>query len=65
MTGLYSINLAITGNKANLPIFSQDTIFENAWISGLPPVLAEYSTPLLLLLIVLAVKAEHQIRLPS
>ena len=56
MTGLYSINLAITGNKANLPIFSQDTIFENAWISGLPPALADYSTPLILLLIVLVVK---------
>ena len=56
MTGLYSINLAITGNKANLPIFSQDTIFENTWISGLPPALADYSTPLILLLIVLVVK---------
>ena len=33
MTGLYSINLAITGNKANLPIFSQETIFENEFIS--------------------------------
>lgn len=56
MTGLYSINLAITGNKANLPIFSQETIFENEFISSLPEGIQEYSTVILLLLIVLVVK---------
>lgn len=56
MTGLYSINLAITGNKANLPIFSQDTIFENPFIDGLPSAVSEYSTVLILFLIVLVVK---------
>lgn len=56
MTGLYSINLAITGNKANLPIFSQETIFENEFISSLPEGVQEYSTVILLLLIVLVVK---------
>ena len=29
MTALYSLNLRITGDKANLPIFSRDTIFDN------------------------------------
>lgn len=29
MTGLYSINLAIAGDKSNLPIFGQNTIFDN------------------------------------
>ncbi len=56
MTGLYSINLRITGNKANLPIFSQETIFENSFISSLPEAAQEYSTVVILFLIVLAVK---------
>lgn len=56
MTALYSINLRITGNKANLPIFSQETIFENAFLDTLPPSLLDYSTVLILLAIVLAVK---------
>ncbi len=56
MTALYSINLSITDNKANLPIFSQETIFENAFIDGLAKPLSEYSTVIILLLIVLVVK---------
>ena len=35
MTGLYSINLAIAGDKANIPIFGQKTIFENEFIARL------------------------------
>lgn len=56
MTGLYSINLAITGNKANLPIFSQETIFENETLLALPTVLQSYSTLLILFVIVFFVK---------
>lgn len=56
MTGLYSINLAITGNKANLPIFSQETIFENEFISSLPSAVQDYSNVIILFLIVLVVK---------
>lgn len=56
MTALYSINLRITGNKANLPIFSQETIFENAFLDTLPPGFLDYSTILILLVIILAVK---------
>lgn len=56
MTALYSINLRITGNKATLPIFSQETIFENSFLDSLPPGLFDYSTILILLVIVLAVK---------
>ena len=56
MTGLYSINLAITGNKANLPIFSKDTIFENEFILGLPDAISDYTTVMILFLIVLVVK---------
>ena len=36
MTALYSINLRIAG-KANLPIFSQETIFDNAFLQGIIP----------------------------
>ena len=56
MTALYSLNLRITGDKANLPIFSQDTIFDNEFVYGLPSPLNEFSTVLILLLIVAAVK---------
>ena len=36
MTALYSINLRIAG-KANLPIFSKETIFENAFLEAVVP----------------------------
>ena len=56
MTALYSLNLRITGDKANLPIFSRDTIFDNEFVYGLPYPLNEFSTVVILLLIVAAVK---------
>lgn len=56
MTALYSINLRIAG-KANLPIFSKDTIFENGlWESVVPEALAPYLEVILLLVIVLICK---------
>ena len=36
MTALYSINLRIAG-KANLPIFSKETIFSNSFLTGVVP----------------------------
>ena len=56
MTALYSLNLRITGDKANLPIFSRDTIFDNEFVYRLPSPLNEFSTVVILLLIVAAVK---------
>ena len=56
MTALYSLNLRITGDKANLPIFSRNTIFDNEFVYGLPSPLNESSTVVILLLIVAAVK---------
>ena len=56
MTAMYSLNLRITGDKANLPIFSRDTIFDNEFVYGLPSPLNEFSTVVILLLIVAAVK---------
>ena len=56
MTALYSLNLRITGDKANLPIFSRDTIFDNEFVYGLPSPLNEFSTVVILLLIVASVK---------
>lgn len=56
MTALYSLNLRITGDKANLPIFSKDTIFDNEFIYGLPSPFGEFSTVIILLLIVVVVK---------
>ena len=49
MTALYSLNLRITGDKANLPIFSRDTIFDNEFVYGLPSPLNEFSTVVILL----------------
>lgn len=56
MTALYSLNLRITGDKANLPIFSKETIFDNEFVYGLPSPLGEFSTVIILLLIVVVVK---------
>ena len=52
-TGLYTINLAVMGFSSNLSIFGTDTVF--TLFSGLHPVLSEWGTVLLLLLIVLFV----------
>ena len=52
-TGLYTINLAVMGFSSNLSIFGTDTVF--TLFSGVHPVLSEWGTVLLLLLIVLFV----------
>lgn len=57
MTALYSLNLRIAGGKANLPIFSQETIFDNARLSQMvPEALVPYTNTILLLIIVLICK---------
>lgn len=57
MTALYSLNLRIAGGKANLPIFSQETIFENKWLSSVVPAsIAPYTVVIILLLIVVVCK---------
>ena len=55
MTGLYSVNLNIAG-KANVPLFSGDTLFKNAFTKSLPDFLRPYSTLLIILLIALCAK---------
>ncbi|WP_432629442.1 ABC transporter permease [Brotaphodocola sp.] len=56
MTALYSINLRVAG-KANVPIFSQETIFENAWLDSMvPEALEPYLVALILLMIVVVCK---------
>ncbi|MGN0778684.1 MAG: ABC transporter permease [Aristaeellaceae bacterium] len=55
MTGLYSINLRIAG-RANLPFFSNETLFKNSLTKSLPTWIAPYSTLLIILLIVLVAK---------
>lgn len=56
MTALYSINLRIAG-KANVPIFSKDTIFENGFLdSVIPAGLSDYVVVMILFIIVLIVK---------
>ena len=56
MTALYSINLRIAG-KANLPIFSKETIFENAFLeSVVPAALDPYLVSIILFVIVLVCK---------
>lgn len=56
MTALYSINLRIAG-KANLPIFSKETIFENAFLeSVVPEALDPYLVSVILFVIVLVCK---------
>lgn len=56
MTALYSINLRIAG-KANLPIFSKETIFDNTWLSEIiPGDLKPYQVVIILLAIVVICK---------
>jgi len=56
MTALYSVNLRIAG-KANLPIFSQETIFGNVWLDeNVPKVMLPWLTAIILFIIVLVCK---------
>lgn len=56
MTGLYSINLLVAGNKANLPIYSQENIFENSLTASLSNRMYDVTVAVILLAIVLVVK---------
>lgn len=55
MTGLYSINLWIAG-KANVPMFSSNTLFRNPFTKSLPDFIKPYSTMIIVLVIVLIAK---------
>lgn len=56
MTALYTVNLRIAG-KANLPIFNQNTIFQNTFLDNIFPQKLEQFQPLFIILMVtLAVK---------
>lgn len=55
MTALYSVNLRIAG-KANLPIFSGETLFKNAFTKSLPGWIAPYATLIIVLLIAVIAK---------
>lgn len=58
MTALYSVNLRIAGKKANLPIFSKETIFDNGLLEAVVPEAAKpYLVTIVLLLIVIVCKA--------
>lgn len=57
MTALYSINLRIATGKANVPIFSKETIFENEFLEKfVPGILSDYVVVILLFFIVVLVK---------
>lgn len=57
MTALYSVNLRIAGGKSNLPFFTKETIFSNAFLEKIvPEALAPYTVVAILLLIVLICK---------
>ena len=56
MTALYSINLRIAG-KANLPIFSKETIFSNSFLSAhVPEAASPFIVTIILFVIVLICK---------
>lgn len=56
MTALYSLNLRIAG-KSNLPIFSKETIFSNAFLTEhVPAAMQPYMVTIILLVIVLICK---------
>ena len=55
MTALYSVNLHIAG-RANVQLFSFNTLFNNDWISSLPAGIQPYAPVLILAAITLVVK---------
>lgn len=57
MTGLYTINLRITGGSANVPLFNYQTIFNNDFVNELfPEALAPYKTLIIIAVIMLIAK---------
>jgi putative ABC transport system permease protein len=56
MTALYTVNLRIAG-KANLPIYTDPTIFDNDFINGIfPEALRDYQAAIILIIITVIVK---------
>lgn len=56
MTALYTVNLRITG-RANVPIFTYDTIFRNAFVEKyLPGALAPFATLIIIAAVALVLK---------
>ncbi|HIU02001.1 MAG TPA: ABC transporter permease [Candidatus Onthocola gallistercoris] len=56
MTALYTINLKIAG-KANLPLFTKETIFDNPFLAGIvPTALTPYVTLIIIVIITLIAK---------
>lgn len=56
MTALYTINLKIAG-KANLPLFSKETIFDNSFLNGfIPETVKPYMTLIIILVVTLLAK---------
>lgn len=56
MTALYTVNLRIAG-KANLPIYNQETIFDNAFVNGiLGGGISPYKTTVIILIITVLTK---------
>lgn len=56
MTGLYSLNLRVAQDKANLPIFGTDTLFKNGLTAALPDAVADYAPILILLALIVLCK---------
>ena len=55
MTGLYSVNLHIAG-RANVQLFTFDTLFKNPYIAALPKGMQLYAPVVILLVLTLVVK---------
>ncbi len=55
MTGLYSINLHIAG-RANVPLFTFETMFKNSFVSGLSPEMQAYFPVILLCILAIVCK---------
>ena len=56
MTALYTINLKIAG-KANLPLFTKETIFDNPFLAGIvPTALTPYVTLIIIVIVTLIAK---------
>ncbi len=57
MTALYTLNLRLAGGSANVPLFNNQSVFDNDFINGLfPEALSSYKTVIIIFIIMMIAK---------
>lgn len=57
MTALYTLNLRLVGGSANVPLFNNQSVFDNDFVNGLfPEALSSYKTVIIIFVIMMIAK---------